>query len=338
MDILDKLQQIDTAARSELMAADSLDGLERIRVRYLGKKGELTSVLRELKSLPVEQKKEIGGRSNRLKSELEKLIGAKKEALSQVTVGTQSIDHTLPGRPYHHGHLHLITLVMDQIVGIFQRMGFEIADGPDIETDHYNFEALNFPPDHPARDEQDTFYIEGDRLLRTHTSSIQIREFEKRKPPFKILAPGKAFRNEAVNARSYCVFHQVEGFFVDQNVNFGDLKGVLEAFCYEFFGEGVKLRYRPDFFPFTEPSAEVDIHCFLCNGKGCTLCKHEGWLEILGSGMIHPNVFKAVNYDNEKYTGYAFGMGVERMALLKYRVNDIRLLYENDTRFIRQFR
>ena len=338
MDILDKLQQIETAARSELKAADSLDGLEQIRVRYLGKKGELTSVLRELKSLPVEQKREIGGQSNRLKSELEKLIGDKKEAISQVTVGTQSIDYTLPGRPYHHGHLHLITLVMDQIVGIFQRMGFEIADGPDIETDQYNFESLNFPPDHPARDEQDTFYIEGDRLLRTHTSSVQIREFEKRTPPFKILAPGKAFRNEAVNSRSYCVFHQVEGFYVDQDVNFGDLKGVLEAFCYEFFGEGVKLRYRPDFFPFTEPSAEIDIHCFLCNGKGCTLCKHEGWLEILGSGMIDPNVFKAVNYDNEKYTGYAFGMGVERMALLKYRVNDIRLLYENDTRFIQQFR
>lgn len=338
MDILDKLQQIETAAQSELMAADSLDGLEQIRVRYLGKKGELTSVLRELKSLPVEKKKEIGGRSNRLKSELEKLIGTRKEAISQVAGGTRIIDHTLPGRPYHHGHLHLITLVMDQIVGIFQRMGFEIADGPDIETDHYNFEALNFPPDHPARDEQDTFYIEGDRLLRTHTSGVQIREFEKRTPPFKILAPGKVYRNEAVNARSYCVFHQVEGFYVDENVNFGDLKGVLEAFCYEFFGEGVKLRYRPDFFPFTEPSAEVDIHCFLCNGKGCTLCKHEGWLEILGSGMIDPNVFKAVNYDNEKYTGYAFGMGVERMALLKYRVNDIRLLYENDTRFIRQFR
>jgi len=337
MDIVGQLAAIEQQARQELASAARVDALEAVRVKYLGKNGELTSVLRGLKDLSVEEKKDIGGRANRLKTEMEALIAERREALSH-TGDIGAIDYTLPGRPTSHGHRHLVTVVMDRICGIFQRMGFEIADGPDIETDYYNFGALNFPPDHPARDEHDTFYVEGGFLLRTHTSPVQIREFIKRKPPVKIIAPGRVFRNEAVNARSYCVFHQVEGFLVDTNVSFADLKSALEAFCYEFFGEGMTMRYRPSFFPFTEPSAEVDIRCFLCGGKGCTLCKYEGWLEILGCGMIDPNVFKAVGYDNEKVTGYAFGMGIERMALLKYRVNDIRLLYENDIRFIRQFR
>jgi phenylalanyl-tRNA synthetase alpha chain len=338
MSIGDQLQKIGQTATEELSAAESADALESLRVRYLGKKGELTSILRGLKDLSRDEKREIGGQANRLKAELEQLIEDRREDLALAAGDNSSIDYTLPGRPYHHGHRHLVTIVMDQITDIFQRMGFEIADGPDIETDYYNFGALNFPPDHPARDEQDTFYVEGGLLLRTHTSGVQIREFEKRKPPVKILAPGRVFRNEAVNARSYCVFHQVEGFYVDNNVTFGDLKGALEAFCYEFFQEGVKLRFRPSFFPFTEPSAEVDISCLLCGGKGCTLCKYEGWLEILGCGMIDPEVFKAVGYDPDEVTGYAFGLGVERPALLKHRVSDIRLLFENDIRFIKQFR
>jgi phenylalanyl-tRNA synthetase alpha chain len=338
MDIADQLHKIGQSARKEMSAAESVDLLENLRVRYLGKKGELTSILRGLKNLSRDEKRELGGNANRLKAELEQIIAEKREDLTSSAGLDTSFDFTLPGRPYHHGHRHLITIVMDQISGIFQRMGFEIAAGPDIESDYYNFGALNFPPDHPARDEQDTFYVEGDLLLRTHTSNVQIREFEKRKPPVKIIAPGKVFRNEAVTSRAYCVFHQVEGFYVDTDVTFGDLKGALEAFCYEFFGEEVKFRYRPNFFPFTEPSAEVDVNCILCRGRGCQLCKYEGWLEILGCGMIDPEVFKAVGYDPDKVSGYAFGMGVERMAQLKHQVNDVRLLYENDIRFIRQFR
>jgi len=338
MDIAEQLQNIGQAAREALSSAESVKQLESLRVRFLGKKGELTAILRGLKDLSRDRKKEIGGRANKLKSELEQIIAERREDLSGASSLEASFDYTLPGRPYHYGHRHLVTIVMDQVCDIFQRMGFEIADGPDIESDYYNFEALNFPPDHPARDEQDTFYVEGGSLLRTHTSGVQVREFEKRKPPVKIIAPGKVFRNEAINARSHCVFHQVEGFYVDTGVTFADLKGVLEAFCYEFFEEGVKLRYRPSFFPFTEPSAEVDVGCFLCGGKGCSICKYEGWLEILGCGMIDPEVFRAVGYDPEKVTGYAFGLGVERPALLKHRVNDIRLLFDNDIRFIKQFR
>lgn len=338
MDILNQLRQIENDAKRELAAAESAEILEQLRIRYMGKKGLLTPILRGLKDLSEDQRRRVGEQANRLKTSIEEIIQQRKEELSGRTAVPSAIDYTLPGRPYYFGHKHLVTMVMDQIISIFQRMGFEIANGPDIETDYYNFAALNFPPDHPARDEQDTFYVEGGRLLRTHTSGVQIREFQKRKPPVKIIAPGRAFRNEAVNARSFCVFHQVEGFLVDSGVTFADLKGVLEAFCYEFFGEGVAIRYRPSFFPFTEPSAEVDVKCFLCEGKGCPVCKHEGWLEILGCGMIDPNVFANVGYDSEQYSGYAFGMGIERMACLKYRINDIRFLYENDIKFIRQFR
>lgn len=336
-DLARSLAELGSAATRQIAEATSSDELERLRVEFLGRKSKIVEILRGLKDLSVDAKKEVGAGANRLKTDLETLIAQKGEELAG-SKAASGIDYTLPGRPYHHGHRHLVTLMMDQAIGIFQRMGFEIAEGPDIESDYYNFGALNFPDDHPARDEHDTFYVEGGLLLRTHTSPVQIRQFQSRKPPVKFIAPGRVFRHEAVNARSYCVFHQIEGFLVDTNVSFADLKGVLEAFCYEFFGEGVVMRYRPSFFPFTEPSAEVDIQCFLCHGTGCTLCKFEGWLEILGCGMIHPNVFSAVGYDPEKYTGYAFGMGVERPALLKYRVNDIRLLYENDIRFIRQFR
>ncbi len=338
MDIADQLRQLDADAGRLISAADSLDAVEQLRVKFLGKKGALTAILRSLKDLTADEKRDIGAQANRLKERIETLIGRRRDDLSLAGRREGAVDFTLPGRPCHYGHRHLITLVMDQIVDIFQRMGFEVVSGPDIETDYYNFGALNFPPDHPARDEQDTFYVEGERLLRTHTSPVQIREFEKRTPPVKIIAPGRVFRHEAINTRSHCVFHQIEGFYVDTHVTFGDLKGVLEAFVYELFGPGVAMRYRPSFFPFTEPSAEVDIRCFLCGGAGCPLCKQEGWLEILGSGMIDPTVFRNVNYDSEKVSGYAFGIGIERMAMLRYRVNDIRLLYENDIRFIRQFR
>jgi len=246
-------------------------------------------------------------------------------------------DFTLPGRRSWEGKLHPLTQVLDRIIEIFYGMGFEVAQGPDIETNYYNFDSLNFPQDHPARDMQDTFYLANDLILRTHTSPVQIRVFEKKNPPVKILAPGRVYRHEAINARSYCLFYQVEGFYVDEGVAFADLKGVLVAFVKEFFGKEVELRFRASFFPFTEPSAEVDIRCIICKGKGCSVCKYRGWLEILGAGMIDPEVFKAVGYDPEKYTGYAFGLGVDRIAMLKYRIDDIRLFYENDLRFLRQF-
>ncbi len=338
MDISEQLQNIGQAARKAMDEAASVDVLEQLRVSYLGKKGELTSILRGLKELPVEARKAIGGEANRLKADLERIIAEKREELASGAALGADFDYTLPGRPYYHGHRHLVTMVMDEAVAIFQRMGFEITDGPEIEDDYHNFGALNFPDDHPARDEQDTFYVEGDLLLRTHTSPVQIREFKKRTPPVKIIAPGKVFRNEAVSARSACVFHQIEGFYVDKNVTFADLKGTLEAFCYEFFQEGVELRFRPSFFPFTEPSAEVDVRCLFCGGSGCTVCKYEGWLEILGCGMIDPAVFRAVGYDPDEVSGYAFGTGMERPAMLRHGVGDIRLLYENDIRFIRQFR
>lgn len=338
MDISEQLHSIAQAARKAMEEAADVDVLEQLRVSYLGKKGELTSILRGLKELPVDERKRIGGEANRLKADLERIIAEKREDLISGASLRADFDYSLPGRPYYHGHRHLVSMVMDEAIAIFQRMGFEIADGPEIEDDYHNFGALNFPDDHPARDEQDTFYVEGDLLLRTHTSPVQIREFKKRTPPVKIIAPGKVFRNEAVSARSACVFHQIEGFYVDKNVTFADLKGALEAFCYEFFQEGVELRFRPSFFPFTEPSAEVDIRCFLCGGAGCTVCKYEGWLEILGCGMIDPAVFKAVGYDPDEVTGYAFGTGLERPAMLRHSIRDIRLLYENDIRFIRQFR
>ncbi|MEZ5359413.1 MAG: phenylalanine--tRNA ligase subunit alpha [Candidatus Zixiibacteriota bacterium] len=338
MTVIEQLQRIESEATDRVSSAKTVEELEALRIAYLGKKGELTSILRGLKELSADEKREVGGKANQFKADLETRIKDKKEQLADEVAIDPAFDYTLPGRPIRIGHRNPVTLVMDQIVGIFQRMGFEIATGPDIEKDYYNFEALNFPPDHPARDEQDTFYVEGGLLLRTHTSGVQVREFEKRKPPVKIIAPGRVFRNEAVDAGHFCVFHQVEGFYVDTEVTFGDLKGVLEAFCYELFGEGLKLKFRPSFFPFTEPSAEVDVQCFLCGGKGCPLCKYEGWIEILGCGMIDPEVFKAAGYNPDEVTGYAFGLGIERVACLKYRINDIRLLYENDTRFIKQFR
>ncbi len=325
-------------AQSELTAAATPDQVEACRVKYLGKKGSVTALLKSLKDLDPEQRRVVGQQANELRVAIEQLLEQRLLAVGANGSRTKvTFDYTLPGKRYPTGKLHPITQTLNEIIDIFYGMGFRVAEGPEVETDYYNFGALNFPPDHPARDMQDTFYVGKDTLLRTHTSPIQIREFERSKPPVRIVAPGRTYRQEAISARSYCVFHQVEGFYVDYNVTFADLKGVLTAFAQTYFGSDVKMRFRPSFFPFTEPSAEVDISCFLCGGKGCRICKHEGWLEILGCGMIDPNVFKSVNYDPEVYSGYAFGMGIERIAMLRHQIDDIRLFFENDLRFLNQF-
>jgi phenylalanyl-tRNA synthetase alpha chain len=289
-----------------------------------------------LGSLASEDKKLVGAEANQVRVRLEAAFVAAAETFAAPREES-SFDPTLPGTAQRIGATHILNQVMSDICRTFYGMGFEITRGPDVETDYYNFEALNFPPDHPARDMQDTFFVEGGRLLRTHTTPVQARVLELRKPPIKIIAPGAAFRNEAVSTRSHVSFHQVDGFLIDEGISMADLKGAIVAFCRAFFGDDLKLRFRPSFFPFTEPSAEVDINCFLCKGKGCQLCKYAGWLEILGCGMIHPNVLERAGLDSEKYTGYAFGIGVERIAMLKYKIGDIRLFFNNNVRFLRQF-
>ena len=339
MTFLERLEELEKAVISRLESASTLRELEELKAEYLSRKGKFSLLLRELKELPAKEKPNAGECANSLKKKLDERLHSRLLALKEKEHKTSKefFDFTLPGSRSWEGKLHPLTQVLDRIIEIFYGMGFEVMNGPDIETNYYNFDSLNFPKDHPARDMQDTFYLADDLILRTHTSPVQIRVFEKRKPPVKILAPGRVYRHEAINARSYCLFYQVEGFYVDENVTFADLKGALVAFVKEFFGRDVELRFRASFFPFTEPSAEVDIRCIICKGKGCSVCKYRGWLEILGAGMIDPEVFKAVGYDSEKYTGYAFGLGVDRIAMLKYRIDDIRLFYENDLRFLRQF-
>lgn len=325
----------------ELAKIDKIKNLEELKIKYLGRKGIITSFLKNLKEVPAESRPTLGKLANQVKDQVEAIF---KKRIEELRIREPSeekrielLDYTLPGRRGWQGKLHPITQTNEKIIEIFYGMGFEVAKGPDVETDYYNFGALNFPKDHPARDMQDTFYIHDDLLLRTHTSPVQIRVMEKGRPPLKIIAPGRCYRHEAINARSYCTFYQVEGFYVDTDVTFADLKGVLSAFVWELFGKEIAVRFRGSFFPFTEPSAEMDIACVNCKGKGCGLCKYRGWLEILGAGMIDPEVFKNVGYDPEVYTGYAFGMGVERITMLKYGIDDIRLFYENDLRFLRQF-
>lgn len=337
MSLLDDINRINSEAKERISKADSLDSLNQVKVNYLGRKGELTAVLKELKNLSVEEKKSVGAQANRCRQELDELITTASAKFSTGKTDS-SFDHTLPGTSSQVGVVHIINQVIDEIVGIFHGMGFEIARGPDIETDYYNFEALNFPPDHPARDMQDTMFIEGGRILRTHTTPVQVRMLEKKEPPIKIIVPGRTYRNEAISTRAHIAFHQVDGFLIDEGVSMADMKGVLVAFCKSFFGQDLKLKFRPSFFPFTEPSAEVDVSCFLCQGKGCQLCKYSGWLEILGCGMIDPNVLEKTGHDPEKFSGYAFGMGVERIAMLKYKINDIRHFFNNDIRFLRQFK
>ena len=332
-----ELWQLKSSAEREINSATSSKELENIRNKYLGRKGSISFLFKEFSALPPEEKPKIGELANNIKNSLTQTLEQKLASFKESKEEKVEFDYTLPGRVGFLGKYHPIMQVLDRMIEIFYGMGFEVVRGPEVETDYYNFESLNFPPEHPARDMQDTLYVGDKLLLRTHTSPVQVRTFEKRKPPVKIIAPGKVYRSEEISARSYCLFHQVEGFYVDKDVTFADLKGVLHAFVWEFFGKDVPLRFRPSFFPFTEPSAEVDIRCIICGGKGCSVCKYQGWLEILGAGMIDPAVFQYVGYDPEVYSGYAFGMGAERIALLKYQINDIRLFFENDLRFLKQF-
>jgi phenylalanyl-tRNA synthetase alpha chain len=336
MSLLDDVAGIEQEAVERIGQADSLDLLNDLRVRYLGRKGSITAVLKGLGQLEPDRRKQVGAAANKARSAIENALKQAQEKLA-VSEKATGFDPTLPGTGQRVGVTHIVNQVMGEICRIFYGMGFQVGFGPDVETDYYNFEALNFPPDHPARDMQDTFFVEYDRVLRTHTTPVQARELERLKPPIKMITPGKTFRNEAVSTRHHVAFHQVDGFLVDEGVTLSDMKGCLVAFCKAFFGEDVKLNFRPSYFPFTEPSAEVDISCFLCAGKGCQLCKFTGWLEILGCGMIDPNVLEMAGIDSEKYTGYAFGTGVERPAMLKYKIDDIRLFYNNDIRFLRQF-
>jgi len=324
----------------ELKAVASLSGLQQLRITYLGKKGILTTQLKSLSSLPAEERKPFGKAVNELKAFIEAEIGSRESVLNteeqKKRLASEAIDVTLPGKYIPIGREHPINKVLKEITDIFVTMGFGVEEGPEVELDHYNFEALNMPKDHPARDMQDTFYITDDVVLRTHTSPVQIRVMEKKKPPLRFIAPGKVYRCDADVCHTP-MFHQIEGLMVDTDISFSDLKGVLETFIHRIFSPATPVRFRPSFFPFTEPSAEVDIGCIFCKGKGCPVCKNSGWLEILGAGMVHPHVFEMVGYDPEVYAGFAFGMGIERITMLKYSIDDIRLFYENDLRFLRQF-
>jgi phenylalanyl-tRNA synthetase alpha chain len=321
-------------------SAGSRDEIEQFRIKYLGKKGILTDLFKNFKEVPVEQKKEVGQKINELKQFVAERIDTLLSSLAHEENSDNPVDLTLPGPPNQPGARHPISVVRNQIIDIFTRLGYNISEGPEIEDDWHVFSALNFPPEHPARDMQDTFFIEKDPdiLLRTHTSSVQVRVMEKEQPPIRTISPGRVFRNEAISARAHCIFHQVEGLYIDENVSFADLKQTLLYFAREMFGKEVEIRLRPSYFPFTEPSAEMDISCQICGGKGCNVCKYTGWLEILGCGMVDPNVLEYNHIDSIKYTGFAFGMGIERVAMLKYQVKDLRLYFENDLRFLEQFR
>lgn len=330
----------DIKAEIEKFSTTSINELEEFRVRLLGKKGLITQLFSDFKEVPNEQKREIGQLINELKNLAIDKITSIKETI-EATVSTDvGIDLSLPGTPGSFGSRHPISLVKEELYDIFKSLGFAIAEGPEIEDDWHVFSSLNFPDEHPARDMQDTFFIKSkpDIILRTHTSSVQVRVMESQKPPIRVICPGRVFRNEAISARAHCIFHQVEGLYIDENVSFADLKQTLLYFAQELFGKDVKIRLRPSFFPFTEPSAEMDVSCNLCGGKGCGVCKYTGWLEILGCGMVDPSVLEFNNIDSKKNTGYAFGMGIERIAMLKYQVRDLRLYFENDVRFLNQFK
>jgi len=325
----------------EAFDAKSLDELEQFRIKILSKKGSLSLLFDDFKNVPNDQKREIGQLLNVAKTKANEKLTVLKEQLEQAADAgvLDELDLSRPGHAFNLGSRHPISIVRNEIVEIFSRIGYTVAEGPEVEDDWHNFTALNFPPEHPARDMQDTFFVEGgdDYALRTHTSSIQVRVMENQQPPIRVLSPGRVYRNEAVSARAHCFFHQIEGIYIDEKVSFADLKQTLYYFVQELFGNDINVRFRPSYFPFTEPSAEMDISCLLCKGKGCNVCKHTGWLEILGCGMIDPNVLKANNIDPEVYTGFAFGMGIERIAMLKFEVKDLRTYFSNDIRFLRQF-
>ncbi len=332
-----QIHEMEKQALEEIQAAESIEDLEMVSVRYLGRKGILTAFLRGISSLTEDQRPEAGKKANQLKLKLEQSIRQARSRIQAAAAGRGAgIDVTLPGRRRGYGAIHPITRVLDDICGIFTRLGFDIAEGPEVETDYYNFEALNIPKYHPARDMQDTFYISDNIVLRTHTSPSQPRTMEKTQPPVRIISAGKVFRCDS-DLTHTPMFHQIEGLMVDEKISFGDLKGVLTTFVHQFFDRQTALRFRPSYFPFTEPSAEVDIQCVMCRGEGCRVCSKTGWLEVLGSGMVHPAVFENVGYDTGKYTGFAFGVGIERMAMLKYGIDDIRKYFENDMRFLGQF-
>ena len=336
----EQLQGMRDAALQSIAQAAGEEALQGVRVRFLGRKGELTSLMKGLGTLSAEDRPVVGQLVNTIKDEIETCLESALTAARDQEINrrlqTERIDVTLPGRRLTCGTRHPITLVIEEVCDIFAGLGFSVAEGPEIEHDWYNFEALNFPPDHPARDMQDTFFVENNLLLRTHTSPVQIRTMLKQKPPLRIIAPGTVYRCDS-DATHSPMFHQIEGLMVDKGVTFGDLKGMLTVFTNQLFGQKTAVRLRPSFFPFTEPSAEVDIACVICGGKGCRVCKQSGWLEILGAGMVDPEVYRHVNYDAEEISGFAFGMGIERIAMLKYGINDMRLLFENDIRFLRQF-
>ena len=336
-----QLERIRQDALQELEAAKEQLSLENLRVKYLGKKGELTAILKQMGKLSAEERPVVGQLANEVRSSIETFMAERAEELKaqalQHRLEQEKIDVTMPGTPCAMGHKHPLTIVLDEIKEVFIGMGFDIVDGPEVETDYYNFEALNTPKNHPARDTQDTFYINENVVLRTQTSPVQIRTMEKQEPPIRIISPGRVYRSDAVDATHSPLFHQIEGLVVDKNITFADLKGTLETFVKRLYGEDSVVRFRPHHFPFTEPSAEVDVQCFNCHGEGCRLCKNEGWIEILGCGMVHPQVLRNCNIDPEEYSGFAFGLGLERVTMRRYNIDDLRLFYENDVRFLKQF-
>lgn len=335
--MLDKIKALQEEI--DKIVASSKEEVEELRIKYISKKGHISQLFNDFKTVPPEQKKEVGQAINVLKQFALDKINGLKEGFENNGSELSGVDLTMPGEPMKLGTRHPLSLVKNEILGIFSRLGFTVAEGPEIEDDWHVFSALNFAPEHPARDMQDTFFIEKDPdvLLRTHTSSVQIRVMEHTQPPIRMVFPGRVFRNEAISARSHCIFHQIEGLYVDENVSFADLKQTLLQFAKELFGENTKIRLRPSYFPFTEPSAEMDVSCSICGGKGCNVCKYTGWLEILGCGMVDPNVLELCNIDSRKYTGFAFGMGIERITMLRYGIKDIRHFFENDVRFLKQF-
>ena len=339
--IKEKLEQINKQVLEQLEASKDLNDLNRIRVEVLGKKGQLTDLLKSMKDVAPQDRPKVGQMVNEARASIEAAMEARKrrmeEALLDLKLKSEVIDVTLPAKKSRLGHSHPNTIALKEAERIFVGMGYQVVEGPEVERDYYNFEALDIPADHPAKDEQDTFYISGDFLLRTQTSSVQVREMEKGHLPIKMISPGRVFRADEVDATHSPSFHQIEGLVIDQDITMSDLKGTLAEFAREIFGEDTKVKFRPHHFPFTEPSAEMDVSCFKCGGKGCRFCKGEGWIEILGCGMVHPHVLEMSGIDPEKYTGFAFGVGLERIALLKYEIDDMRLLYENDIRFLNQF-
>lgn len=341
MDTREQLEQIRAEAEAAMEQAASLQELDAVRVKYLGKKGELTAVLKTMGKLSPEERPKVGQMANEVREVITAGIDKRNELLKaaqqELKLKAETIDVTLPGTKVEVGHKHPLSIVLDEVKEIFLGMGFEVVGGPEVEWDYYNFEALNIPKDHPARDTQDTFYITDNMLLRTQTSGVQIRTMENKKPPIRMIAPGRVFRSDAVDATHSPLFHQIEGMAIDEGITMGDLKGTLETFAKKLYGEQTKIRLRPHHFPFTEPSCEIDVSCFKCGGCGCSMCKGEGWIEILGGGMVHPKVLRTGGIDPEKYSGFAFGVGLERIAMFRFGLDDMRLLYENDVRFLDQF-